>query len=166
MQKILCSTLIDKRELLWEALCQVLGCAPVIEEESVPLQISFTKTSKIQLWWTWPREGITYSFSLAVLLGSLQTFIPFSVRCKHYKIHNSPVNSGFFQCFCLLPSTCLWICEGCPQCFPRRLSPSFLYEAHKPFFSTIKDPFKDFSNRFWNVMPPICPHLSLVIVTE
>lgn len=138
MQKILSSTLIDKRELLWEALCQALGCAPVIEEESVPLQISFTKTNKIQLWWTWPREGITYSFSLAVLLGSLQTFIPSSVMCKHYKIHNSPVNSFFFNVFVYCPPLAYEFMRAVHSAFPGAWALAFSTKPTNQFFLLLK----------------------------
>lgn len=137
---------MDKGELLWETLRQVLGCVLVISEESVPPpQINLIKTQKkIQLWRMYPREVITYGFSLVVFTGKpTKPLFLLLLGINTVRSRISPVNSVFLNVFCLLPSTCLWICESCPRCFPRRLSlsPTCLYEVHKPFF-TIKTHLK------------------------
>ena len=122
------------------------------------------KTKKNPTRRMWPREVITYGFSLVVFTGKpAKPWFP--LLLGHCKVQNLSSEFSFSQYFCLLPSTCLWICESCPQSFPRSLSlsPACLCEAHQ-LFCYSEDPFKNFSNRFWNAMAPTCPDLSLATV--
>lgn len=157
MQKVISPMCVDKGELLPETPRQAWGCARVILEESgPPLQISLIKPKTPAMEDVAKSSNYERFFISSFYWETYKTFISSSAKYERWEVQNLPSKPGFCHYSCLLPP-CPWMCPQDPV-------PPVSLEG-KTHFTTIETGFKNSSNRSWNAMAPVCPNVSLGILT-